>query len=185
MTCMGRPFWWINALQWCAKSNRGLFTWMRTRQHTESEFALNSNQARPHVIRIILFLINNQCKYTNNKWIMAVNWARTSKTEKKKYHHNVAITVVFDIDSIYGHFYFIAKSTQGEANGSSMLTYGIWRRETLLLVLRAIQSRWWELLQYINPMDQRWTLSWPQLAIRAVSSTFQLLAIYIVSLYYL
>ena len=54
---------------------------------------------------------------------MAVNCARASETEVKKYHHNVAITVVFD--SIYGRFYFIAKTTQGEAKVSGMLTYGI------------------------------------------------------------
>ena len=58
---------------------------------------------------------------------MAVNCARASETEEKKYNHNVAITVVFD--SVYGRFYFrfyfVAKTTQGEAKGSTMLTYGI------------------------------------------------------------
>ena len=54
---------------------------------------------------------------------MAVNCARASKTKVKKYHHNVAITVLFD--SVYGRFYFIAKTTQGEVKGSGMLTYGI------------------------------------------------------------
>ena len=68
----------------------------------------------------LLFLINDQCKYTNNKWIMAVNYARASETEEKKYNHNVAITVVFD--SIYSRFYF---TTKGEVKGPTMLTYGI------------------------------------------------------------
>ena len=54
---------------------------------------------------------------------MAVNCVRANKTEEKRYHDNIAITVVFD--SVYGHFYFIAKTTQGEVNGFSMLTYGI------------------------------------------------------------
>ena len=43
---------------------------------------------------------------------MAVNCARPSETEEKKYHHNVAITAMFD--SIYGHLYFIAKAAQGK-----------------------------------------------------------------------
>ena len=54
---------------------------------------------------------------------MAVNCVRASETEEKKYHHNIAITVVFD--SVYGRFYFVAKTTQGEVKGSGMLTYGI------------------------------------------------------------
>ena len=54
---------------------------------------------------------------------MAVNCVRASETEEKKYNHNVAITVVFD--SVYGHFYFVAKTTRGEAKGPTMLTYGI------------------------------------------------------------
>ena len=54
---------------------------------------------------------------------MAVNYARPSKTEEKKYHHNIAIIAVFD--SVYGRLYFIAKTTQAEAKGSSMLMYGI------------------------------------------------------------
>ena len=51
---------------------------------------------------------------------MAVNYARASETEEKKYNHNVAITVVFD--SIYSRFYF---TTKGEVKGPTMLTYGI------------------------------------------------------------
>ena len=39
--------------------------------------------------------------------VMAVNCVRASETEEKKYHHNIAITVVFD--SIYGRFYFVAQ----------------------------------------------------------------------------
>ena len=58
----------------------------------------------------------------NNKRIMTVNCARSSKTEEKKYHYNVAITAMFD--SIYGRLYFIAKTTQAEAKGAGMLTYG-------------------------------------------------------------
>ena len=54
---------------------------------------------------------------------MAVNCTRPSETEEKKYHHNVAITAVFD--RIYGRLYFIAKTTQAEAEGAGMLTYGI------------------------------------------------------------
>ena len=48
---------------------------------------------------------------------------RPSETEEKKYHHNVAITAVFD--GIYGHLYFVAKTTQAEAKGAGILTYGI------------------------------------------------------------
>ena len=59
----------------------------------------------------------------NNKRIMAVNCVRPSETEEKKYLHNIAITAVFD--SVYGHLYFVAKVTQAEAKGASMLTYGI------------------------------------------------------------
>ena len=90
---------------------------MRNRQCIESElgkFALNSNQARPHVT----FLVNDQCKYMNNKWIMAVICVRRNETEAKKYHHDVVITVVFD--SVYCHLYFVAKTTQAEVKGSSM-----------------------------------------------------------------
>ena len=54
---------------------------------------------------------------------MAVNCVRANKTEEKRYHDNIAITVVFD--SVYGRFYFVAKTTQGELKGSGMLTYGI------------------------------------------------------------
>ena len=54
---------------------------------------------------------------------MAVNCARASETEEKKYNHNVAITVVFD--SVYCRFYFVAKTTQGKVKGPTMLTYGI------------------------------------------------------------
>ena len=54
----------------------------------------------------------------NNKWIMAVNCARPSETEEKKYHHNVAITAAFD--SVYGRLYFIANTTQAEAKGVGM-----------------------------------------------------------------
>ena len=54
---------------------------------------------------------------------MAVNATRSSKTEGKKYHHNIAITAVFD--SVYGRLYFVAKTTQAEAKGVGMLTYGI------------------------------------------------------------
>ena len=48
---------------------------------------------------------------------------RSSETEEKKYHHNVAITPVFDV--IYGYLYFVAKTTQAEAKDASILTYGI------------------------------------------------------------
>ena len=54
---------------------------------------------------------------------MAVNCTRPSKIEKKKYHHNAAITAVFN--SIYGCLYFIAKTTQAETKDSGMLTYGM------------------------------------------------------------
>ena len=40
---------------------------------------------------------------------MAINCARPSETEEKKYHHNVAITAVFD--SVHGLLYFVAKTT--------------------------------------------------------------------------
>ena len=55
--------------------------------------------------------------------MMASNCARLSEMEEKKYHHNVAITAMFD--SIYGCLYFIAKIPQAEAKGISMLMYGI------------------------------------------------------------
>ena len=54
---------------------------------------------------------------------MAVNCARPSETEEKKYHHNMAITAVFD--SIYGRLYFSAKIAQAEVKGAGTLTYGI------------------------------------------------------------
>ena len=49
---------------------------------------------------------------------MAINCVRPSETEEDKYHHNVAITAVFD--SVYGCLYFIAKATQTEAKGAGM-----------------------------------------------------------------
>ena len=107
---------------------------------------------------------------------------KTKQNWREEYHHNIAIAAV--LDSVYGCLYFIAKTPQAEAKGTDMLTYGIWRAQTLLLALCTIQSRWKELLQYINPMDQLWTFSWPQLAISAVSSTFQLLTIYIIASLY-
>ena len=55
--------------------------------------------------------------------MMASNCARLSEMEKIKYHHNVAITAVFD--SVYGRLYFIAKIPQAEAKGIGMLMYGI------------------------------------------------------------
>ena len=58
----------------------------------------------------------------NNKWIVAVNYVRPSKTEEKKYHHNTVIAAVFD--SIYSHLYFIAKTSQAEAKGASVLING-------------------------------------------------------------
>ena len=39
---------------------------------------------------------------------MTVNCMGPSKTEEKKYHHNVAIAAVFD--SVYGLLYFVAKT---------------------------------------------------------------------------
>ena len=59
----------------------------------------------------------------DNKWVMTVNCVRPSKTEKKKYHHNIAVTAVFD--SVYGCFYFIAKIQHAEVKGTDMLRYGI------------------------------------------------------------
>ena len=50
---------------------------------------------------------------------MAVNCARPSETEEKKYHHSIAIAAVFD--SIYGHLYFIAKPPQAEEKGAGIL----------------------------------------------------------------
>ena len=39
---------------------------------------------------------------------MDVNCMRPSKTEEKKYHHDVAITAVFA--SVYGRLYLVAKT---------------------------------------------------------------------------
>ena len=54
---------------------------------------------------------------------MTVNCTKPSETEEKKYHHNVAVTAVFD--SVYGHLYFVVKTIQAEAKGVGMLTYRI------------------------------------------------------------
>ena len=50
---------------------------------------------------------------------MAVNCVRPSETKEKKYHHNVAITAMFDI--IDGRLYFAAKTAQAEVKGTGML----------------------------------------------------------------
>ena len=60
-------------------------------------------------------------KYTNNKRVMVVNCVRPSETEEKKYHHNTVIAAVFDI--VYGRLYFITKTPQAEAKGTSVLMY--------------------------------------------------------------
>ena len=52
-----------------------------------------------------------------------VNCVRSSKTEEKKYHQNIAMASMFG--SVYGHLYFIAKTPQAEVKGGGMLTYGI------------------------------------------------------------
>ena len=54
---------------------------------------------------------------------MTVNCVISSKTEEKKYHHNIAIAAV--VDSVYGCLYFIAKTQQAETKGTNMLMYGI------------------------------------------------------------
>ena len=59
----------------------------------------------------------------NNKGVMTVNCVRPSETKEKKYHHNIAITAVFD--SVYGCLYFVAKIQQAEVKGTDMLMYGI------------------------------------------------------------
>ena len=51
---------------------------------------------------------------------MAINCVRLCETAEKKYHHNVAITAVFD--NIYGHLYFIEKTPQGGTKDAGMLT---------------------------------------------------------------
>ena len=56
----------------------------------------------------------------NNECIMAVNCIWPSETEEKKYYHNVTtytVTTVFN--SIYGHLYFVVKTTQTEAKGTA------------------------------------------------------------------
>ena len=52
---------------------------------------------------------------------MVVNYARLSKNEEQKCHHNIAITAMFD--SIYGRLYFVAKTSQTKAKGTGALTY--------------------------------------------------------------
>ena len=54
---------------------------------------------------------------------MTVNCMQPSKTEEKKYHHNIAITAVFD--SVYGHLYFVAKTAQAETKDARMLTWNL------------------------------------------------------------
>ena len=49
---------------------------------------------------------------------MAINCARLCETEEKKYHHNIAMAVVFD--SIYCCLY-----SQVGVKGTGVLTYGI------------------------------------------------------------
>ena len=53
---------------------------------------------------------------------MAINCARPSETEEKKYHHNTGIAAVFD--NVFSCLYFIAKTPQAEAKGTGMLVYG-------------------------------------------------------------
>ena len=43
---------------------------------------------------------------------MTINCVRPSKTEEKKYHHNVTIAAVFD--DVDGLLYFIAKTPLAE-----------------------------------------------------------------------
>ena len=45
---------------------------------------------------------------------------RLCETEEKKYHHNVTVAAVFD--NVYGRLYFIAKTPQSGAKGTSVLT---------------------------------------------------------------
>ena len=67
---------------------------------------------------------------------MAVNCATSSKTEEKKYHHNVGITAVFD--GVYGHLYFVAKTTQAELSKGHRHV-NVWNRKKVAnLVVRAL-----------------------------------------------
>ena len=46
----------------------------------------------------------------NGSWLLIMQDHMHVKAEEKKYHHNIAITAVYD--SVYGRLYFVAKTPQ-------------------------------------------------------------------------
>ena len=65
------------------------------------------------------------------------------KAEEQKYRLIVAIAAMFDKrSSVYGCHYIVAKILQaGAQDAKSVLTHEIRRRQSLSLIIRAIQSR--------------------------------------------
>ena len=109
----------------------------------------------------------------NGSWLLIMQ--DHVKAEEKKYHHNIAITAVYD--SVYGRLYFVAKTPQAGVKDvirHQHVTLCDLKKANLVVITLCHTKSTVRTGTTLNPVGPLWIFSQHQMVISAVSSAFQL-----------